>query len=251
MSNDETMELQDTDSLADAADESAIPAAELDAASDEPIGGEQAEQDWRVEYLREVSQSRKYRQRAQRAEAEAEQLSARALNEEQLAEYRRLRQGGADLESRDQRISALEGMVRRIAGMNELGKALVACGVGSACPHGEKMVSQAAALLADRIDVDVSGDSPAVRVLDDAGRQPMQDDDGQPISVHQFVSSWLAEEGSHFLPASGDTGSGAHRGRSTPPGASIEQLDRDPRAKAEFIAKHGPQAYVQLARKQR
>ena len=79
---------------------------------------------------------------------------ARALNEEQLAEYQRLRQGGVDLESRDQRISALEGMVRRIAGMNELSKALVACGVGSACPHGEKMVSQATGSLKVNVYLD-------------------------------------------------------------------------------------------------
>ena len=110
------------------------------------------------------------------------------------------------------------------------------------------MLTQASSLLSDRIQVDLAGESPIVRVLDGGG-QALVDEDGRPVSVASFVAHWLAEEGSHFLPASGDTGSGAHGGLSAPTETSIEQLDRNPRAKAEFIAKHGPQAYVQLARK--
>lgn len=186
--------------------------------------------DWRQAYLREVAQSKRYRQRAQEAEAGAPSDAERL-------EY-------------DRRIEALEGTIGRIAGTGELMRALAACGVGSGCAHGERMLAQASALLAGRIDVVLSGGTPAVRVLDDAGL-PTYDEDGQPLTVSRFVAGWLAEEGSHFLPASGDTGSGAFRGCAPPAGVSIEQLDRDPREKAKFIAKHGPQAYVQLARPKR
>ena len=75
--------------------------------------------------------------------------------------------------------------------------------------------------------------------------------DGEPITIQQFVADWVAAEGGHFLPASGDTGSGAHRGDGSYEGLSLERLDHNPRAKAEFIARHGPQAYVQLARSKR
>jgi len=211
------------------------PADEQETSPDAP--DDHADRDWKAEYLREVAQSRKYRQRAQRAEAQIERLGSEVLDDRQSSDP-----------SKDQRIGALETMIRQIAGTGELAKALVACGVGSGCAHGPKMVQQAAALLAERIEVDVSGDSPAVRVLDERG-QALADAEGRPVAIQQFVAAWLAEEGSHFLPASGDTGSGAHRGQAVAAGVSVEQLDRDPKAKAAYIARHGPQAYVQLARK--
>ena len=220
----------------------------IDAAASTEQMPEEPDRDWRAEYLRETAQSRKYRQRAQRAENEVEQFRASVLDERQRAEYDRLRKGAAGAAEKNQRIEALEGVVRRIVGVNELTGALVACGVGSGCLHGEKMVSQAAALLARRIDVDAGGDDPQVRVLNKAGQVALNHS-GEPVSVAAFVASWLAEEGSHFLPASGDTGSGAHSGTAGGRGTSIEQLDRDPTAKAEFIAKHGPKAYVQLAQR--
>ncbi|MBL7133521.1 MAG: hypothetical protein ISS78_05435 [Phycisphaerae bacterium] len=212
-------------------------------ADDDAAAAPEDGRDWREAYLREVAQSRRYRQRAQQAEA-------RALDEAQGAEYERLVQAAKQLEAKTQRIAALESVVKQVAGLGELTRALAACGVGSGCPHGQRMLDQASSLLAGRISVDVSGEAPRVRVLDDSGR-PAVDQADRPLTVSQFVASWLAEEGSHFLPASGDTGSGAHRGRATGAGVSIEQLDRDPKAKAKYIAKHGPQAYVQLARTQR
>lgn len=186
--------------------------------------------DWRQAYLREMARSKRYRQRAQQAED-------RALGDTERAEYAR-------------RIASLEKAIRRVAGQGELTRALAGCGVGSGCSHGERMLAQASALLAGRIGVDVSGDSPLVHVLDEASL-PIRDEGGRLVTVSRFVKGWLAEEGSHFLPASGDTGSGAYRGSATAGGVSIEQLDRDPKAKAEFIARHGPRAYVQLARSTR
>jgi len=218
--------------------------------TDDSAEKESSDRDWQAEYLREVAQSRRYRQRAQRAETEIDQFRRHVPSKEQAGELARLREQAGQLAEKDKRVGALEDMLRDTAGMNELAKSLAACGVGSGCPHGRNMLDQATSLLAGRIDVDVSGQAPAARVLGPSG-SVLCDDGGQPVSVQQFVSHWLAEEGSHFLPASGDTGSGAHRGPSAPPGTSLEQLDRDPKTKAEFIAKYGPQAYVQLARKQR
>jgi len=215
-----------------------------------PPGGEEQPRDWKAEYLREAAQSRKYRQRAQKTEILVEQLTKRALSEEQCEEYRRLRLAADELQAKDQAIARLEGMVKQMAGMNELSKALVACGVGSGCSNGDKMLAQAAALLSGRIDVDVSGETPLARVLDPSG-SPMLGGDGEGISIRKFVADWLAQEGAHFLPPSLDTGSGAHKGGIVPPGIDIESLDRDVRAKAEFIARNGPQAYVQLAQRRR
>ena len=224
---------------------------ELDVQQDVAVSGNDDDRhDWRSECLREVVQSRKYRQRAQRAEGDLEELRARALSTEQYAEYVSLRDSANELADKDKRIVVLEGMVRQVVGANELSKALVACGVGRGLSHGDRMLAQAAALLAGRVNVVISGAEPAVRVLGPAGKL-VQGPDGKPVSVHDFVAQWLAEEGSHFLPASGDTGSGAHKGPTAGGGVSIEHLDHDPKAKAEFIAKHGPQAYVQLARKKR
>ncbi len=217
--------------------------------------GDEGARDWRAEFLGEVAQSRKYRQRAQKAEAELAELGKRALSHEQHEEYQRLRQAAAGIADKDARIEALEGMVRRVVGANELSKALVACGVG-ASPGGNRALAHAARLLEDRIEVDLSGQSPAVRVLDESGQPMFRGDEGdkeshEPISLEEFVAHWLTEKGAHFLPASGDTGSGAYKGSAIAAGVSIEDLDKDPRRKAQFIAMYGPQAYVQLARRKR
>jgi hypothetical protein len=219
------------------------------------VVADEGARDWRAEFLREVAQSRKYRQRAQKAEAELAELGERALFPEQHEEYQRLRQAAAGMADKDARIEALEGMVRRVVGANELSKALVAYGV-AASPGGNRALAHAARLLEDRVEVDLSGESPVVRVLDELGRPMCRGDEadeepGEPISLEEFVAHWLTEEGAHFLPASGDTGSGAYKGSATAAGVSIEYLDKDPGRKAQFIATYGPQAYVQLARRKR
>ena len=227
------------------------PVEPVEPAGDAPDPPPQPERDWKEEYLREVARSRRYRQRAQRTEAEMEALRPRALTDDEVAEVARLREAAAAAEGKDERIAALEAMVRRVVGANELSKALAACGVGRGWPRGDRMLAQAASLLADRIDVDLSGDAPEARVIGDDG-QPLAAGDGSEsgaMTVSDFVARWLAEEGAHFLPPSGDTGSGAHQGVASEAEPSLERLDRDPGAKAEFIARHGPQAYVQLARR--
>jgi len=234
---------------------------------DEPVSGpggqsgpagtetlDDADRDWKSEYVREVAQSRKYRQRAQRAETQFEEFAGRTLAPEQIEEYHKLRLTSEEMASKDRRMGQLEGMVRRVVGAGELTRALVSFGVGSrSCygeAHGQRMLTQATGLLAGRVRVDLDEDEPRVCVLDDAG-EPLADEEGRPVAVQDFVAAWLAEEGGHFLPPSGDTGSGAHKGGIVSPSVSVEQLDRNPRAKAEFIARHGPQAYVQLAKRRK
>jgi len=228
-------------------------AAVAEPATDEPAGadrpGDASDRDWKAEYLREAAQSRKYRQRAQKAETELEQLRPRALPPEQHEEYQRLRLAADDLAAKDARIERLTAAVRELAGLSELHKTLAACGVGRGCANGERMLAQAAALLGPRIRVELDDDQPAVRVLDENGAVQLDPADESPVSVRNFVADWLAREGSHFLPPSHDTGSGARGGFTAPPAVDIRTLDRDPRAKADFIARHGPAAYLQLAQR--
>lgn len=202
--------------------------------------------DWRLEYLREAGHARRYRQRAQRAESELTEVRTQALTAEQYEEYQKLKCLKDEAAQKDAEVASLKDTIRRVVGQAALNEALAACGVGRA--GGERTLAHAAKLLADRIRVDLAEGGPVVHVLGDAGRPMTAGDDDRPVTVREFVGQWLAEEGAHFLPASGDTGSGAHKGAASA-GVSIRDLDADPRRKARFIATYGPQAYVQLARR--
>ena len=103
------------------------------------------------------------------------------------------------------------------------------------------MLSQAVDLLASRIRVRLDDGRPDVSVVQD-------EPEAEPISLDAFVADWLASEAPHFLPPSGDTGSGAHLNPGSRETTSLAELDANPARKAKFIAENGPQAYVQLAR---
>lgn len=208
-----------------------------------------------------VAEARKYRRRAQEAERRVADLQPRVLSDaerelferlkfeaERLPEiqeaHRRevaeLKQAHADelagVEATAQRLTE---MLSEVVGTDRLKTALAARGV--------KRVDQAASLLAGRIRVGVAGDDYTVQVVDDRGEPVSDGRDAKEAGVEELVDAWLAEN-PHFLPPSGDTGSGARAGTTVPGGVSIEQLDRNPQRKAEFVAKHGPGALVQLAR---
>ena len=186
--------------------------------------------------------SRKYRRRAQNAELELEQLRSNALSDDQLTEYDDLRSRHEQFAETRQKAGHLANMVNKLAGRDELIKALAACGVGRGCANGQKMIDQAVCLLSDKILVDTSGDEPVVTVAD------QQCDN---IAVSEFVADWLTSSGAHFLPPSGDTGSGAYNGPASSAGQSLSDLDANPKKKANFIATRGLQAYVQLAQSSR
>jgi len=209
---------------------------------------ENEQNDWLGAYQQEVSRSRKYRRRAQNAELELEQLRTSSLSPEQLAQFENLQSRAEQFAESQQRAGQLANMVSKLAGRDELIKALVACGVGRGCGNGRDMIDQAVCLLSNRIMVDTAGDEPVVTVADpSAGEDPA----GRDITVSEFVSDWLTSSGAHFLPPSGDTGSGAYNGPAAMAGQSLSDLDANPGKKANFIATRGLQAYVQLAQSSR
>jgi len=208
-----------------------------------------------------VAEARKYRRRAQEAERRVADLQPRVLSdaerelferlqseaqrlpeiqEAHRREVAKLRQAHADeltgVEATAQRLTE---MLSEVVGTDRLKTALAARGV--------KRVDQAASLLVGRIRVEVAGDGYAVQVVDDRSGPVSDGQDAKEVGVEELVDAWLADN-PHFLPPSGDTGSGARAGTAIPAGVSIEQLDRNPRRKAEFVARHGPGALVQLAR---
>jgi len=211
-----------------------------------------------------IAEARKYRRRAQEAErrladiepqvlsdpdrrlfdrlkAEANELGhVRQSHRRQIAELTQAH--GEELVAANAQAQQLTSMLSAVVGTDRLKTALAAKGV--------KQVDQAARLLARRVKVEITSGGYSVQVVDESG-QPVSAGDGEgTISVEELVETWLADN-SHFLPPSGDTGSGAHPGLSAGCGISIEQLDRNPARKAEFVARYGPGALVRLARGRR
>ncbi|MFP4354054.1 MAG: hypothetical protein ACLFUJ_02935 [Phycisphaerae bacterium] len=200
-----------------------------------------ADRDWQSAYQQEVAQSRKYRHRAQQAEQQLQQLQQDSLSAEQIRQYQQLRNQAEQFESAQGRIGRLTESVQALAGRDALVRSLVACGVGRNLPHGEKMLAQAVDLLQPKIRVTVDDGGPHVSIATDR-------EDAEAVSLDAFVADWLASEAPHFLPPSGDTGSGAHLNPGSRETTSLAELDANPARKAKFIAENGPQAYVQLAR---
>jgi len=161
-----------------------------------------------------IAEARKYRKRAQEAERMFEESNARHAG--QLAES-------------TSRAERLEGMLSAVVVSDRLKSALA--------DRGVKRVDQAARLLSDKFEVQIGEDGYSVCA---------RDAEGQP-TVEQVVDVWLADN-RHYLPPSGDSGSGAYPGVTSPGRVSIEQLDLDPDRKVAFVARHGPAALVQLAR---
>jgi len=240
-------------------------------ADDEPAGGAPgAEPDrpdgdeaFAAERQQLVAESRKYRKRAQEAEAEAARLERLVLPAEQLAEYRELkaageRRGQADDEAGRQydRLvaeltdkhgrelaeagrarEALEARLCELVGADRLKSVLAARRV--------RRVDQAAYLLARHVRVSLADGKPVVQVVDDRG-EPIAAPGGEPgetVGMEAFVDAWLAEAGAHFLPPSGDTGSGAHRGAAGER-ADVAEMEADPARRYAFIREHGTDEYL-------
>ena len=233
----------------------ARPAVDEDApAGGEPAGEAQAgaAEDFEAVKARLIAESRRYRKRAQDAETRLRELEAGAMSAGQVQEYRRLKEQAAgyermaaemtarqerELESRRREVSALTDRLRRIVGSDRLKSALASRGV--------TRVDQAAYLLDRHVRVDLAGGEPVVRVVD-AGGQPIPDPSGEPgaaVSIERFVDAWLAAEGAHFLPPSGDVGSGAHKGGPSEH-ATVAEMEADPAKRFAFIREHGTDEYL-------
>jgi len=169
--------------------------------------------------LKLIAEAKKYRKRAQEAERLLGELTEQHVSQ---------------IAASNARAEQLGEMLSGVVITDRLKSALAARGV--------KRVDQAASLLAERLEVNITDQGCAVAVRGSGGAD--QDAEG---SVEQVVDGWLADN-RHYLPPSGDTGSGAYPGIGRLQNVSIEQLDVNPARKAEFVARHGPAALVQLAR---
>lgn len=215
-------------------------------------GSEEPEEDFEAIKARLIAESRKYRKRAQDAEANLRELEANAISAEQASEYRRLKeQAGryeqmtAEMTARSERdrqaaqrqVDRLTDRLRRIVGADRLKSVLAARGV--------MRVDQAAYLLDRHVRVELVDDEPVVRVVDSAGR-PISDPSAEgagTISLERFVDTWLAAEGAHFLPPSGDVGSGAYKG-GVSAHAAVAEMESDPAKRFAFIREHGTDEYL-------
>ena len=206
-----------------------------------------------------VGEARKYRKRAQEAERRLAELAPRVLDEADCELFERLKADSArgeqdkqafrtqlaelteqhsdDLAASNARAERLSEMLSGVVVTDRLKSALAGRGV--------KRVDQAARLLAEQLEVNITDQGYSVQV-----KGVCEADPDVELTVEQVVDNWLAEN-RHYLPPSGDTGSGAYPGITAPGAVSIEQLDLNPAHKAEFVARHGPAALVQLARSSR
>ena len=230
-------------------------------------GGDDQSAAWAAKEATLIAESKKYRLRAQAAEASIADLEGKVLSEEDRAVFDKLKAAAADDEQKrleaagkyDELIAAKDAkhkealaavqatadaateLARRVAGTDQLKTALAAEGV--------KAVDQAAYLLDRYIKVEIADGTPVVAVVDDDGK-PIHDPDEDgvvPISIAKFVKNWLAKSGAHYLPPSRDTGSGGHKGGGEHH-ITIEELDADPVKAAAFIQEHGQAEYHKLAR---
>jgi len=221
-----------------------------------------------------VSESIKYRKRAQEAEAALESARKKSLSDDQLSEYETLRKQAEDTvaqklvdqgnydellakkqEAMDKAVDAEKSekqaalaAFKQVAVTGPIMQALAAKGV--------KDVKSAAYLLQGQYEQQAEAeliDGQAVVKVRDRNGNLIQDancDPNQSITVEQLVDGWLATSaGQNYLPASGDSGTGTHVG-GTPKqtdSALIAELDGSPDKKAAYIQEHGGDAYVKLA----
>jgi len=253
---------------------------------DDPDDDDAGDKELQTKLQSEVVQSQKYRKRAQTAEklvTELQEASGRTLSPEDFEAYQ---QSLTDAESQEQKELVKKGefdaalakaeekfegqrdqyraeadqkttdadartdkamaLAKRFAGDAPLALALAGAGIPKVS------IGIAKDRLSSRVRVEFNdNDDPIITCVDPAGEVILDPDGaaGQSVSVEKFVTDYLAsEEGSTFLPPSGDSGSGAYRGGGKP-GVTIEELDADPAKKAKFIQEEGTEAYLKLARK--
>jgi len=217
-----------------------------------------------------AAESKKYRQRAQKAEADVKALEGKVLSDEAQAEYDTLKAEKAEADEtaqkaegkfdellaqkmeaaasekaevvaeRDTAMAAFE----RVAVLNPLQESLAKLGVSD--------VGAAAHLIQNRhthhATAKLIDGKAVVQVVDDQGNLVTDAgcDPGQSVSIDKLAAEWTATDtGKHFLPASGDTGSGSHQG-GTDDTVTLAMLDADIDLKQKFIEEKGEKAYTAL-----
>ena len=210
----------------------------------------------------------KYHKRAQEAENRLKKLEGKVLSDEAQAEYEALKaekakaleegqkaEGKYDellakkqevfdaaLKAEQTRGATYQAAFQTVAVKAPIMAALAAAGV--------KSVDAAAHLIQTlhphrgKAALDESGQA-VVQVVDAQGNPVIDADCGpnETIGIDKLVAEFLATDtGKHFLPPSGDSGSGAHTGGEA--GESVAELLADPDKKAAYIEKHGGEAYL-------
>jgi len=249
------------------------PAEDGEPKSDDDKGGQPEAVVPKAELDRAIADAKKYRERAQKAEKAHADQAGRVMSDEDREEYEALKQQKAQAEEDRQRQEgkfdellaakqakadeAIEAERKRADAAVGLAKqyAVTQPMLVSLAKAGVKDAEAAAHLIQNlysmRATAVVNEDGSAtVQVVETATGKPVVDAEckaGETIGIDTLVQKFLAtDRGKHFLPPSGDTGSGAHRGGA--PGVTIAELDADPEKKVEFIQKHGSAAYQKLAR---
>jgi myosin heavy subunit len=208
-----------------------------------------------------IAESKKYRIRAQTSEeqvkTEAQKAAdAQAKLDEAEAQRKKLELEGKGkydealkqqqedhrkaLEAATARATAAETALQGAVGQTAL---LTALGKAGLKPE---LIGQASRLVAGQVKVQLTDGQAVVQVLDDAGK-PMLKTDGTPAGLEDLAASF-AQANPHFLPPSGDTGTGAHRGAGGKTTATLAELDASPALKTQFIKDHGEPAYFELVK---
>ncbi len=199
-----------------------------------------------------TGEGQKYHKRAQDAEAANVELTARLdkieadnKNAAEAAEQADLvKKGDFDTALEKQKASMLddkgkettradnaESQLRQIFGTDALKTELGAQGVKP------ELIDQAAQLLRSRVKVDLSDGKPSVTVMDSDGNPAFVE--GNAADIKSLVGSWLPDN-KHFLPPSGDGGTGLHQGGTPGENAGLTQagLLANPQKHADFIAQY-------------
>ncbi len=190
--------------------------------------------------------------RADTAEARLAEIQGEQKAEGEAAEKKKLEDAGKYNEALTNQQTSMQGQIDAamqnseyfrgrvidMVGIQSLIKALGAVGVPS------DRLTQAAQLLGTRVKVEFDADGKeSVIVLDEEGK-PMFAEGGNPATLDDLATSFTAEN-AHFMPPSGDSGSGLHTGGSSP--LAWEDIKDSPQKQGEYIEKHGSVAYMTLA----
>lgn len=220
-----------------------------------------------------IAESKKYRQRAQAAEQQIEELKSRVLSDEDMEKFRSLTaaQEKAEQEKLEQqgeydtllakKQEAYDAEIAKVRGETDAYKmAFEAQAVMSPiqvalAAKGVTQVDDAAFLLQGKFGqyarAKLDNGRAAVEVIDRSTGNPVIDADcepGQTVSVEKMVEAFLATAaGKSFLPPSGDSGSGTRNGGGSM-GVSKAELLSDDRKAAEFIREHGQEEYLKVTK---
>jgi hypothetical protein len=200
-----------------------------------------------------ITESRAYRKRAQEAEAkiieQGERLAKIEADQTAAAEAARTARNvneGKFQEELDAQKASMQALIDAAKADSFKSKASLTDLLGTQALTAElakagckpETIGQAAQLLANRVKVEYAEDgTPKVTVMDADGAPMYVGAD--PATVADLVGAW-APENKHFLPATGDDGSGRHPGGSSDTGITQASLLADPSKHKEWIDSQAP-----------